>query len=125
MRHFGPLSRLPGLGTPANELDLELMREKASALGRIGRQLEATLRALAGFDAAAASNEGGTGDRGVRTKLVLAAADAYWCFIVQRESCGLFDGQSIIDHYKVPAEVQRRAGIAPAKRAPAQARWRR
>ena len=122
MRHIGPRLRSPGGATPASELDLELAQEMASALGRLGRQLDASLRALADYDAAPAFDHQGPADRGVRTSLVLAAADAYWCFIVQRESCGLHDVRVIIDHYKVSAEVQRHAGIAPAMYPPARVR---
>jgi hypothetical protein len=125
MRHLGPRLRLPGRATPASELDLELAQEMASALGRLGRQLEATLRALTDFDAAGALDEDGPADRGLKTQLVMAAADAYWCFVVQRESYGLFDVQLIIDHYKVPVEVQRHAGIAPAMRPLARTQWLR
>jgi hypothetical protein len=125
MHHFGSRSQTGGRRTPAAALDLEIAQEMASALGRLGRRLEATLRALAEYDAAGADDDGTPPDAGQRMTLVLAAADAYWCFLVQRESCGLFDAQAVLDHYRVPAEVQRRAGIAPAVRLSGRMRWRR
>jgi hypothetical protein len=39
------------------------------------------------------------------------ASHALWCFMVQRESCGLRDPRPVIRDYRVPAEVQNRMGI--------------
>jgi hypothetical protein len=39
------------------------------------------------------------------------ASQALWCFMVQRESCGLRDPRPVIRDYRVPAEVQNRMGI--------------
>jgi hypothetical protein len=125
MHHFGSRSQNGGRRTPAAALDLEIAQEMASALGRLGRRLEAALRALAEYDAAGAADDGSPADAGPRLALVLAAADAYWCFLVQRESCGLFDAQAVLAQYRVPAEVQRHAGAAPAVRLPVRTRWRR
>jgi hypothetical protein len=83
-------------------LDYEIVQEQAGALGRMGRALEAALAALS--DCA--------GDRdGARTRLVQAAGDALWCFIVQREACGLRDARAVMREYRVPAEVQNRMGV--------------
>jgi hypothetical protein len=108
-------------------LDYEIAQEQASALGRLGRALEAALAALADFDRQfdrmapyqLAPGHGPSEAAGLpleesrrtRAKLVQAASHALWCFIVQRESCGLRDPRPVIRDYRVPAEVQNRMGI--------------
>jgi hypothetical protein len=128
------LRRAPGSARQIGALDYEVAQEQASALGRLGRALEAALSALAEFDrefdrmspyeparegqsqrsdqdqglaAAQPSPEG----RQTRAKLVAEAGHALWCFMVQRESCGLRDPRPVIRDYRVPAEVQNRMGI--------------
>jgi hypothetical protein len=91
-------------------LDYEIAQEQASALGRMGRALEAALATLTEFDRASAK------DRTARAKLVQDAGDALWCFIVQREACGLRDPRPVIREYRVPAEVQNRMGTFGAQR---------
>src|SRR3954466_6851379 len=76
----------------------ELVEEKASALGRLGRRLEAALAALA-----ACPREGS--DPEVRKDLVKQAGYALWMFVVQRESCGLRDTTRMMRQYGVPKEV--------------------
>jgi len=85
-------------------LDYEIAQEQASALGRLGRALEAALAALADHDTA-----GLPGD-GTRKALVQQASEALWYFIVQREACGLRDPRPVIRDYRVPAEVYARMG---------------
>lgn len=115
-------------------LDYEIAQEQASALGRLGRALEAALAALAEFDRTfetcldrMPAYEPAPGrnrnedvvllpreDRRTRAKLVAEASHALWCFMVQRESCGLRDPRPVIRDYRVPAEVQNRMGIVAA-----------
>lgn len=77
----------------------ELLEEKASALGRLGRRLEAALAALAACPKTAGS------DAEIRTELVKLAGYALWMFVVQRESCGLRDTTRMMRQYNVPKEV--------------------
>jgi hypothetical protein len=49
-----------------------------------------------------------------RTELLEAAGYALWCFIVQREACGLRDQGAVIREYRVPAEVPNRMGLFPS-----------
>ena len=79
---------------PADVLADEFGREKASALGRLGRALEATLAALAQFDAGHSREASATEDRQLRASLVAEASVALWHFVVQREACGLRDMRS-------------------------------
>jgi hypothetical protein len=108
--------------TPVEILDYEIVQEKASALGRLGRGLEAALAALQTFDAAhpgpdcAAESEALAAEREARQALVSAAGQALWMFVVQREACGLRETRSVMRDYKVPAEVQERMGIFPARK---------
>jgi hypothetical protein len=96
-------------------LEYEIVQEQAAALGRLGHALEAALAALSNYDRALAE----PGDDAVRARsgasaragLVQDASDALWCFIVQREACGLRDWRLIVREYGVPAEVQNRMGV--------------
>jgi hypothetical protein len=99
---------------PAAALDYEIAQEKASTLGRLGRALEAALAALHGFDAAA--TEPSADARKERRALVAQAGHALWLFVVQREALGLRDTRQLMRDYRVPAEVQHRMGVLPAKR---------
>jgi hypothetical protein len=101
---------------PAAALDYEIAREKASALGRLGRRLEAALAALTAFDAQVDEEEAGSPvlRRERRDALVAAAGEALWMFIVQREACGLRDSTRAMRDYGVPADVRLRMGIFPA-----------
>lgn len=77
----------------------ELVEEKASALGRLGRRLEAALAALAACPKTADS------DPEVRKVLLKQAGYALWMFVVQRESCGLRDTTRMMRQYEVPREI--------------------
>jgi hypothetical protein len=99
---------------PANALDYEIAQEMASALGRLGRGLERALAALAAFDVDGVPQASDPDARhAARAALVAEAGHALWCFIVQREACGLRDSRSIIRDYGVPAEVRDRMGALP------------
>ena len=96
-------------------LEYEFAEERASALGRLGRRLEAALTALA------ACPRTGNSDREIRDGLVEQAGYALWLFVVQREACGLNKIDHVIQVYGVPNEVLARMGplampsIRPAK----------
>jgi len=90
---------------PVVALDYEIAQEQASALGRLGRALEAALAALADHDMAGLPRDG------ARKQLVQQAGEALWYFIVQREACGLRDARMVIRDYRVPADVYARMGV--------------
>ena len=94
----------------------EFAREKASALGRLGRALESALEALARFDAGDQRNTPSEA-RQLRASLVAEASAALWHFVVQREACGLRDLRYVLRDYRVPAEVAARMGALPDERA--------
>jgi hypothetical protein len=100
-------------GFPAVSIDDELTQEKASALGRIGRKLEAALQALADFDGSGSDDIPDEAEQLAREALVAAAALALWTLIVQREACGFSSARAVLDDYKVPPDVHRRCGVAP------------
>jgi hypothetical protein len=85
-------------------LEYEIAQERASALGRLGRRLEAALAALAACPRTA------TSDRKIRDGLVEHAGYALWLFVVQREACGLNDSAQVMRDYGVPNEVYARMG---------------
>ena len=90
---------------PVVALDYEIAQERASALGRLGRALEAALAALADYDTGHPERDA------TRAQLVQDASDALWCFMVQREACGLRDPRPVLRHYGVPGEVYARMGV--------------
>ena len=101
--------------TGVDVLDYEVAQEQASALGRMGRALEAALAALREFDAVHPRADAPASPHDERRALVAEAGHALWMFVVQREACGLRDSRSIMREYQVPAEVQQCMGIVPAR----------
>jgi hypothetical protein len=87
-------------------LDYEIAQEQASALGRLGRRLEAALVALTDYDRVQAGTPSPA-----RERLVRQAGYALWCFIIQREACGLRDQGLIMRDYRISREVQNRMGV--------------
>jgi hypothetical protein len=100
--------------SPADALADEFRQERAAALGRLGRALEARLAALAQFDADDHSPGASTAEgRQLRASLVAEASVALWHFVVQREACGLRDLRYVLRDYRVPHEVAARMGVLP------------
>jgi len=92
-------------------LQYEIAEERASALGRLGRRLEAALAALAECPRTE-----------IRKRLVEQAGYALWLFVVQREACGLNKMDHVIKVYRVPNEVVARMGpLAEPGKGPAKA----
>jgi len=98
---------------PAAALDYEIAQEKASTLGRLGRALEAALAALRDYDRQ--PHEASAERKQQRRALVAEAGHALWMFVVQREALGLRDSRQVMRDYGVPAEVQGRMGLLPAR----------
>jgi hypothetical protein len=101
---------------PEAALGYEIAQEQAAALGRLGRALEAALSALSRHDGANGRHADAAGRPGAptdprRERLVQEASDALWCFVVQREACGLIDQRQVIRGYDVPADVRNRMGV--------------
>jgi hypothetical protein len=103
--------------SPADLLEHEFAQEKAAALGRLGRALEAALAALADFDAVHANGAARSPEeRHSRAALVAEAGLALWHFVVQREACGLRDMRHVLRDYRVPQGVAARMGAMPQTR---------
>ena len=92
------LSRLGARDAADAALRAELIGEQAAALGRVGRKAESALAALRAHE-----GEG-------RAAVLKQAADAVWCFFVQREVLGLRDRAQIVADYQIPREVLVRLG---------------
>ena len=99
LRMTPSLMRRLGVETGEAVLRYELLEEQAAALGRTGRKAEAALNALK-------AHQGEDG----RAEVLKAAADAVWCFLVQREVMGLRDRAAIVREYDIPNEVMARLG---------------
>jgi len=108
-----PIDRL---SRPVDILTYEIVQERAAALGRLGRGLEAALADLREFDATHPHLGASSEERQTRRTLVTAASHALWMFVVQREASGLHESRTVMRDYKVPAEVQERMGVFPATR---------
>jgi len=96
---------------PAALLDHEFAQERATALGRLGRALEAALAALSAFDANH-PRDGAHGEAEQRRRAILVAQAslALWHLVVQREACGLRDMRAVVRDYRVPPDVAARMG---------------
>jgi hypothetical protein len=102
-------------GTSAQALEHEFAAERASALGRLGRKLEAALAALHQFDADHARPGSPAEQRRQRAALAQHASTALWHFVVQREACGLRDMRSLLRDYRVPPDVAASMGALPQR----------
>lgn len=102
--------------TPLDVLNYEIVQEQASALGRMGRALEAALAKLPEFDALHPPADVPVSAQQARRILVLEAGHALWMFVVQREACGLRDSRNIVKSYNVPREVEQCMGPAYSNR---------
>jgi hypothetical protein len=91
-------------------LNYEIAEERAAALGRMGRALEAALARLREFDATHPRAGAPASAQQARRTLVIEAGHALWMFVVQREACGLRDSRTVMRNYDVPGEVQQRMG---------------
>ena len=93
------LSTSPRFETGLGVIEAELAAERAIALGRLGRAVQAAVAAL---DASPPGAD--------RPALVRVAAGAVWSYLVQREACGLLDHTAVLADYAVPPEVLARVG---------------
>ncbi|PKA43423.1 hypothetical protein N2599_27090 (plasmid) [Rhizobium sullae] len=89
--------------TALNPLEYELASERADALGRQGRKVEAALAKLA----ASSENDHRIADR---ESLLEEASEAVWALFIQREVCGLRNNRDVIARYGIPGEVLARIG---------------
>lgn len=106
-----PSSFTASKGTALLALDYELATEKADALGRAGRRVEAALAALAEAkeEAAAAAR---------CDQLADEAAELVWALFVQREICGFRSQADAVERYQIPREVLIRVGVGRRKAEP-------
>ena len=74
-------------------LNVEIVEEKALALGRAGKLVEQTLAQLR----QSADND--------RESARRAAAQALYAYLIQRELCGLRDSEAVFRRYGVPRDV--------------------
>jgi hypothetical protein len=112
-RKRSTMSQRKSRQSPAEALADEFRQERAAALGRLGRALEASLAALARFDADRSQVASTPECRQLRASLVAEASRALWLFVVQREACGLRDSRYVLRDYRVPHEVAVRMGAQP------------
>jgi len=109
---------------PAARLTFEIGQEKASALSRQGRRLEAALAVLRAYDVAHLQESAARRSDPARARLVAEAGEALWYLMVQRDALGLHGNAALIADYGVPPEVASCAGPSPyAAAPPKRARW--
>jgi hypothetical protein len=83
-----------------NPLDVEILAEKAAALGHAGDKVEKALARLRAFE--------GTSEE--RRVLLKDAAECVYAYFIQRELCGLRRHHEVIREYRIPNEVLVRLG---------------
>lgn len=106
-----PSSFTPSDGTTLLALDYELAAEKADALGRAGRKVEAAHAAL---EKAKAEGAAAT----LCAELTDEAADLVWALSVQREICGFRSQADALERYQIPRDVLIRVGIGRRRAEP-------
>jgi hypothetical protein len=87
----------------AEQLDQEILEEKAASLTRAGRRVEAALTAIRAHDT-------GQTPGADRAALLNEAARAVWAMLIQRELCGFRDEKRTIEQYEIPRDVMARVG---------------
>jgi len=92
------------MGKGVDSIEKEIAAEKAAALGRSGRKLRTALEKLRRFDETDRQGRR-KGDPSAREKLVEAAGEVLWAYVVQREAIGLIDAEYIRKEYAVPPDV--------------------
>jgi hypothetical protein len=87
-------------------LEVELVKERAEALGRVGRRLEAAVTA---YQVASAA-DGGALPADMQDALLRDIASELYRLVLQRECCGARHGnlEAICIAYDVPEEAIRR-----------------
>ncbi len=94
-------------GGDLDVLQYEVLQEKAAALARLGRRLQAALDALAAFDAAPPAGPVAAD----RDALVGAAGEALWYYVIQREVMRIPATDAMLRELGVPREVRLRMGL--------------
>ncbi|WP_079246952.1 DUF6665 family protein [Sphingomonas turrisvirgatae] len=87
-------------GDVYQEVQREILSEKAATLGRAGKSLEAALARLR------------AGEGKDRAALLQAAAEAAHAYLIQREAAGIHGLGAPIEDFGVPGEVRERIGAA-------------
>ena len=87
----------------AEQVEQEILEEKAASLTRAGRRVEAALAAVAAHDL-------GTPPDADRSELLDEAARAVWALLIQRELCGFRDEKWVVRQYQIPQAVMARVG---------------
>ena len=98
----GPLARISARNVES--VQAEIAQEKAASLARVATRLVDAVTRLEEHDAAPASGPE------ERARLVSAAGEALWYFVVQREACGLRGMDGVLRDFRVPCEVHLRMG---------------
>jgi hypothetical protein len=90
------------------QIEVELQREKASALRRVGLRLDQLIAELAELEAKIASATGAERAKRVERHAALRreAEDQRWKMIVQREAMGLSRHEEVDRHYPVPPAIE-------------------
>jgi hypothetical protein len=100
--------RMMGGGDGMDALQYEVLQETAAVLARLGRKLQASLDALAAFDAAPRPGAGASAERDA---LVGAAGEALWYYVVQRDVMRIPATDEMLRELGVTREVRMRMGL--------------
>lgn len=94
-------------------LQEEFASEGAASLGAAYKDLEKALAQVAALP----SKAEGDAQHLAREQTLDAAAEALWCFVVQREACGFRNTDAVLKDLNVPQVLRARMGVRRTRRA--------
>lgn len=96
-----------GLGAPL-AIEVEILKEKTSALRRVSAKVESLLEELARLEQSLAGTRGPERARGVarHRELRAEAEKQRWYLMVQREAMGLYHHDDLLAIYPLPAPLE-------------------
>ena len=102
MQKFGLRSHRPSSNTG---LELEIVKEQASALGRAGRKLRLSLERYQAFVDTETNKASGE-------KLIEDISEKVWALILQREFLGFIEGnlEWVVANYHIPKQALQKMG---------------
>jgi hypothetical protein len=88
-------------------IEVEMRREKVSALRRVGGKLESLLADLRALEADPPRTDGDRARFVERHKQLRAEAEKYrWYLIIQREAVGLSNHDDVFTQFPIPAAIR-------------------
>lgn len=94
-------------GDREQALTAEIAQEKAVSLGRAGQRLDDALALLRSLEPGADNSAA-----------LAEAGEALFFYVVQREACGLYDSEALLDELDIPRRIWLHMGLKGRVRPP-------